>query len=712
MRPLLRAGLVLLLGALLLLPATAGAQEDESQQRRDELGLSISVGYDGRSRAETWQPVAIGLEPVRPVAGTLSVTVRDRSRESLAVEVAAGSRKVYRFVLPSGRLEVTFAEAGEDPLTVRPSADPVTGEYLVGRLGGAADDLPPLRSDVTGQSGAWVTLDPAWLELSAQALEPLGAVVADAAALQSLAPAATRNLAAAVASGIDLVVVGGNPDDLGTGLPWKAPDQPWEVGPEAFGVSAGGAGDDTLATAFAAGAGRIVTTDIAPGGPGFGRRADFWSLIAQPPARPADAPGDYKVTTTPHQFARLLSEGGGNTPTLPGLGAFVVMYVLVVGPVNGIVLARMGRRELAWVTVPLVTVVFTIGAFVGATAARPETGGITRLTYWADGPATEVVAAGVRAPTPGARSVSLPGGEWTVRPLVDGGGASAISRGADTTVTMDLTALQLGGVAAWRTIQASPPLEVRARANADGVNVTIRNTSGRALTDVTTRIARSSRSLGTVAAGGEASVKIPSARLSPGSAYSDPFEGLRIDGNGATPAPRSMQAILNTEVIQGRPGMVWVSGVSEAPVMQATSGGQSLRDRGSMVAVGAVIEASKPGLSPFAVARDVIYDGRSTHPIGASALEGNGEVFLRFRLPPGIDGNDLTNELARSGQSHGNPQLTVWDARQRQWVALAEGFSSGSPDRLIGPAGEVWVRASGQLFPFEFAGRSVAGRTP
>src|SRR5687767_12409180 len=97
-------------GLLAAAPAVAQSAA-EQQQRVDELGLSVAVGFEGRGRADAWQPVAVTLEPVRPVAGTLTVESRTgTSSESIGVEVAAGSQKVYRFVHPPGALRVSFTE--------------------------------------------------------------------------------------------------------------------------------------------------------------------------------------------------------------------------------------------------------------------------------------------------------------------------------------------------------------------------------------------------------------------------------------------------------------------------------------------------------------------------------------------------------------------------------------------------------------------------
>jgi hypothetical protein len=50
-------------------------------------------------------------------------------------------------------------------------------------------------------------------------------------------------------------------------------------------------------------------------------------------------------------------------PSIRGLGALLVIYVVLVGPVNYLVLRWQGRLHWAWVTIPLVTLVFSAGAF-------------------------------------------------------------------------------------------------------------------------------------------------------------------------------------------------------------------------------------------------------------------------------------------------------------------------------------------------------------
>ncbi len=748
MRPRLAAPVVLRLAALgiaglfaVLVAAPAAAQTPAA-----ELGLEAAAGFGGRGSAAEWQPVEVRIEPTRPVAGTLAVSVRGDAgvtREMRPVEVSAASAKVFRFLVPSGVVAVDLTEAGRDPVTVRPSGQG-PGAFLLGVLGEVPAGVPPVRSETVGVSAEWVAVDPAWLDVSPRALESLGTLVADRSVLAELGETARRNLALAVARGTDLVVVADGTDLAAVGDPGGAAlaalDLPWlpgarrraaggRAGAAAWTLTAadlsgggdggggggrGGAGAGVVAVGAPAGLGRVLVTSVAPGGSGLGRSSALWSQLAGPSPLARREQGEYRVTSTPYTFARLLAEPGATAPTLPWLGVFALAYVLVVGPVNGLVLARLGRRELAWATVPIVTVVFTAGAFLGATQGRPPSGAAARLAYWIDGAAGELVAAGVRAPTPGQRSVVLPGTDWTVRPLVDSGAGSQVRRDADTVVSMELTALQLGGVAAWRAVAAPAPLRVSARAADTGVRVSVENVSPRTVTDVTVRTATATAHVGDLAPRAVEEVSVGGPELTAVPAYADPFSSdVAFDSDGIVGPPRSLEAALTSELADGSPGLAWAVGVdSGAPAAGVRAGDQPMVDKGTLVAVAApVVLDRRGGLSPFAVSRELLTGDGELYRPGPLALEGAGQAFLRFRLPPGADRSALTSRLEQSGPDGGRVDLTVWDRRDRQWIDVDDALPATGQgvDRLVSPLGELWVRASGELLPFEFSARTVAG---
>jgi hypothetical protein len=63
-------------------------------------------------------------------------------------------------------------------------------------------------------------------------------------------------------------------------------------------------------------------------------------------------------------LSALLNDTPANSlPPLRILGGLLIVYILIAGPLNYGVLRRLRRRELMWVTIPLVAVVFTAGSY-------------------------------------------------------------------------------------------------------------------------------------------------------------------------------------------------------------------------------------------------------------------------------------------------------------------------------------------------------------
>jgi hypothetical protein len=50
-------------------------------------------------------------------------------------------------------------------------------------------------------------------------------------------------------------------------------------------------------------------------------------------------------------------------PSLKLVGLLLLAYVLLAGPLNYLLLWRLGRRDLAWITLPLIALVFAVGAY-------------------------------------------------------------------------------------------------------------------------------------------------------------------------------------------------------------------------------------------------------------------------------------------------------------------------------------------------------------
>src|SRR5919201_1846801 len=72
--------------------------------------------------------------------------------------------------------------------------------------------------------------------------------------------------------------------------------------------------------------------------------------------------------------SRLGNLPGLDPPSLQLTGLLVLLYVLVVGPINYVVLGALHRRALAWITVPLIAIVASAGGYGAAPFSQGRAG--------------------------------------------------------------------------------------------------------------------------------------------------------------------------------------------------------------------------------------------------------------------------------------------------------------------------------------------------
>ncbi len=355
----------------------------------------------GHVRTGTWFAVAIDVENAGPtVTGELRISggVDSRTRFGTPVELATGSRKQYVLYaqpptfggnmtvqLVSGDAVVAEAKVAvalhdQRQLMVGVvSENParVVGELdlLPGQDGIAPTIIPLSARDLPDRVQAWSALDRlVWQDTDAADLTP-----GQLAALRTW-----------VAGGGRLVIIGGTagadvltafPDDL---LPYR-PTGTLDIDPSVLRSLLGNVPADATTLAAYAGeliGGRSLATSgdrVVAADRRFG--AGSVTLLGFDPTSSWIAAGD--TIDTPLWRRLLPARAGGivsltddstivaavaNLPSLalPPIGGLLVLlfgYILLVGPVNYIVLRRLDRREWAWVTVPALIVVFTVGSF-------------------------------------------------------------------------------------------------------------------------------------------------------------------------------------------------------------------------------------------------------------------------------------------------------------------------------------------------------------
>ena len=72
------------------------------------------------------------------------------------------------------------------------------------------------------------------------------------------------------------------------------------------------------------------------------------------------------------------------------LCGFLAIYIIVIGPLNYLVLKRLGRRELAWLTIPcLLIIVYSVVAYLTGFSLRGTQATINRLALVQVWPGTD-----------------------------------------------------------------------------------------------------------------------------------------------------------------------------------------------------------------------------------------------------------------------------------------------------------------------------------
>ena len=441
------------LALLTLLPAAPVAVA------ADGFTMTARALLQGHVRTGTWFAVAVDVENTGPtVTGELRISggVDSRTRFGTPVELATGSRKQYLLYaqpptfggnmtvqLVSGDAvvaEAKVAVALHDQFqlvvgVVSENPARVVGELdlLPGQNGTQPTIIPLSAGDLPERIQAWSALDRLiWQDTDASSLTP-----GQLAALRTW-----------VAGGGRLVIIGGTagadaltafPDDL---LPYR-PTGTIDVDPSVLRSLLGAIPADatTLAAyggeliagrALASSGDRVVAADRR-----FG--AGSVTLLGFDPSTSWIAKGD--SIDTPLWRRLLPARTGGivsltddstivsavsNLPSLalPPIGGLLVLlfgYILLVGPVNYLVLRRLDRREWAWVTVPALILVFTVGSFGIGSLLRGSEVIVHEVAIVRGAPGTDQATVqsylGIFSPSRATFQVAVPGDALLAAPM-------------------------------------------------------------------------------------------------------------------------------------------------------------------------------------------------------------------------------------------------------------------------------------------------------
>jgi len=572
---LLRAGaivaaLALALGPLALSGIAAGS-----------VTLDARILLQGHARVGGWAAVEVDLaNDGPPVVGELQMDggAQSNARYAMAVDLPTGSRQTY--VLHAqppafGRnVKVDLVADGTilDSVTVAylvHDANQLVVGVLAERPAGIVSQLD-LPSNAFGTKPAVVTLGVADLPERSAGWSTLDRLVWQDVDSNQLSSAQLDALRQWIASGGRLVIVGGTagigtlsafPDDLLpyrptatldldpsqlTGVLGPVPDGATELPAMSGSLGAGRAlatsGDRVVAAELTYGGGRVTVLGFDPTTKWLAESKavdQLWrSQLPDRSGSGSTTGDDSQIINAVYQLPALA------LPPTSGLLVIIGAYILIVGPINYLVLKRLDRRELAWITMPVLVLGFSAasfgyGSFLRGTDVVINEVAIVRGAADAT-EATAQVYFGVFSPTRTTYQVDVPQGALLAAPISsDPFGQSStrldILQGTGVERPSAVRGLVVGS-GSIRVVRAELPVQgPRLKATldlVDGVLVgTVENASDQSLEGVAVVLGSSVAILGDVEAHASRAVRLPLQGNPFGSALADQVVGLSFDNS-------------------------------------------------------------------------------------------------------------------------------------------------------------------------------------
>ena len=422
------------------------------------LTMNARLLLQGHARAGAWAAVEVDLQNDGPaIQGELRMDGGSQSnaRYAMAVGLPTGSRQAYILhVQPAafGRtVKVDLVSGGQ-------VVDSATIAYLVHEASqlvvGVLAERPQalisqivLPPDATGAQAAVIPLGVADLPVRAEGWSVLDRLVWQDVDSNQLSQEQLDALRHWLAAGGRLVIVGGSagigtlsalPDDLLPyrptatldvdpaslvsllgALPAGAGELPAMAGALARGRVLAASGDRAVAAELPYGSGRVTLLGFDPTTRWLAESKSVEALWRSAlPSRSADGAqllDDSRLVQSVYQLPSLA------LPPTSGLLILIGAYIVIIGPLNYFVLKRLDRRELAWITMPLLVLAFTVASFGYGFVLRGTDVVVNEVAIVRGAPdATEATANvyfGVFSPTRATYQVSVPQGALLAAPM-------------------------------------------------------------------------------------------------------------------------------------------------------------------------------------------------------------------------------------------------------------------------------------------------------
>ena len=435
---------------------------------------------------------------------------------------------------------------------------------------------------------------------------------------------------------------------------------------------------------------------------------------------------------------------GLDLPSLQLTGLLVLLYVLLVGPVNYVVLGAMRRRALAWVTVPLIAVIAAGGAYGAGVFTKGRSVQANQITILHVQPgwdhAYQETYTGIMAPSRGDYQARVGGGRLLISPIVNntGFGPGAFgtgSRAASIRINVDsnsvtlpgMTAFVLGGFAT-ESMSSAPQLGGHLQLVNGKLTGTIENHSNLAFTDAVLIMGDNFQTFGALKPGATAAVSLDPKPSNPfgqpiytriyGTAYFNggPQPAQLTDSQREDYAKTQILAVLTSAgSSKGSLAAVpmLVAWTHESFQDLTVNGNHPRSTAETAVALSLPLDQIGTGSLPAGVVSgrivDVVGDTQSQGPVGMLLIQ-SGSVTYEF-LPSLAAGTHLTGASLATSNPYGGKfipapgggttaptlQGQVWDWVRSTWtdIAYQDNGTTSLPDSAVNPdSGLVRLRLS------------------
>ena len=764
-----RVAVALVATAVLSLAASAGAQA-----AANPVSITVNVGYNGVVKAQQWMPVTVDVtNKGQDVNGTVEVTTGNNTNGAPIgsviyqshVSVPAGATKHLKTYLVEDQAPATVSARIVQNGQVLASSDAQAGaavNVLIGVLSDqstALDNFAAVHPSGVGPSVAHLSLED--VSDSPILLRAFDLLAIDNFATDSLTAAQRGALTDYVQNGGSLL--------LGTGASWRktlagvsptllpmniigtttlnsvsAIDNlsgleiatgalnpgssawlaqgPWPLLAEKFVGSgmvtlstfdwnqapvAGSTGADTLLrqvlvrALFSAGAAQgVFFTKGGFGTGGTGSTAERSSAVLQ----------------------ALSSLPALDLPSLLVIGILVLAYVLFVGPINYLVLRAVNHRALAWVTVPLIAIVASAGAFGAGLFTKGQSVQTNQVSVIHLEPGWDHAYVesytGVVTPTRGDYQVTLNGSKLLVGPIFNNGGYVSASPDLirvavdnNTVMLPNMTAFVLRGFSTEGVVD-TPKLVATARFSNGRLMGTIRNDTTTSFTDAVIVAGDGYQLLKGLAPGASATFdvtpKVLNVTTGPPaifSIYGNYYNGPQF--NPPTAADREGQekssiiSLVSAASFSGFNPTITpmvVAWTKQQFEQFSVGGSQPHATALTAFALPITIDGIGAGTVPagMIVSRYTDIEGDSQPGAPGAVTTTNGTVTYDFQ-PSIVPGLHLTKATLDSstqnqfggppGTTQGSPLVSAWDWSTSSWVVLsynAQG-TTALPDSAVNP---------------------------